>query len=180
MCNYGFEIVGNSSSLCDIHGSWNPNTTANCQVRACPPLEAPDNGQITPEICKVKPLHGQNCSYECNSGYIRIGSGWNMCDNGHWRKGIFHCRDVEAPSFGETCPTSRSVHAEKGTTSATVTWGPVKATDNHQASVTVFPKVTPPHIFTEGNHTVIYSAKDPSGNMKLCSFKVTVQGLSRL
>lgn len=83
---------------------------------------------------------------------------------------------MEAPSFGETCPTSRSVHAEKGTTSATVTWGPVKATDNHQASVTVFPKVTPPHIFTEGNHTVIYSAKDPSGNMKLCSFKVTVQG----
>lgn len=83
---------------------------------------------------------------------------------------------MEAPSFGDTCPFLRSVLAEKGTTSATVTWGQVKATDNHQANVTVVPEVTSPHVFSEGNHTVIYTAKDPSGNMNLCSFKVTVQG----
>jgi len=83
---------------------------------------------------------------------------------------------VEAPSFGETCPASRSAVAEKGKTSAVVTWAPVKVTDNHQANLTVFPAVTPPHIFSEGDHTVIYTAKDPSGNIKQCSFKITVQG----
>ena len=83
---------------------------------------------------------------------------------------------MEAPSFGETCPTSRIVVAENSTTSAIVTWAPVKVTDNHQANLTVFPAVTPPHIFIEGDHTVTYTAKDPSGNIKQCSFKITVQG----
>ena len=83
---------------------------------------------------------------------------------------------MEALSFGQTCPSSRSVVAEKGTTSAVVTWAPVKVTDNHQANLTVFPAVTPPHIFNEGDHTVLYTAKDPSGNIKHCSFKITVQG----
>ena len=83
---------------------------------------------------------------------------------------------MEAPSFGETCPTSRTIVAEKGTTSAVVTWPPVKVTDNHQANLTVLPAVTLPHIFSEGDHTMTYTAKDPSGNMRQCSFKVTVQG----
>jgi len=83
---------------------------------------------------------------------------------------------VEAPSFRETCPTSRSVVAEKGTTSAVVNWAPVKVTDNHQANLTVFPAVTLPHTFSEGDHTVTYTAKDPSGNIKQCAFKITVQG----
>lgn len=30
-CDHGFEIVGNSSSVCDINGSWNPKATANCR-----------------------------------------------------------------------------------------------------------------------------------------------------
>ncbi|XP_015752648.1 PREDICTED: hemicentin-1-like [Acropora digitifera] len=92
-CNHGFEIVGNRSSVCDISGSWNPKTTANCRVHACPPLRAPDNGQIIPEICKIKPLHGQNCSYECRSGFARFGSFSNICDNGKWTHGIFHCQE---------------------------------------------------------------------------------------
>ena len=83
---------------------------------------------------------------------------------------------MEAPSFGDTCPTSRSVVAEKGSTSAVVNWAQVKVTDNDLANLTVFPAVTPPHIFSEGDRTVVYTAKDPSGNIKQCSFKITVQG----
>ena len=83
---------------------------------------------------------------------------------------------MEPPSFGETCPTSRSVVAEKGITSAVVTWAPVKVTDNHRANLTVFPAVSPPHLFSEGIHAVVYTAKDPSGNIKQCSFRITVQG----
>jgi len=85
-------------------------------------------------------------------------------------------KDNEAPSFGETCPSPHSVFAEEGKTSATVTWGPVIATDNDQSNVTVSPEVTSPHVFSEGSHTVVYTATDPSGNTKLCYFHLTVQG----
>lgn len=83
---------------------------------------------------------------------------------------------MEAPSFGETCPTAQSLVAEKGKTLATVSWGPVKATDNDQAIVTVSPDVTSPHVFPEGSHKVTYTATDPSRNTKLCHFQVTVRG----
>lgn len=83
---------------------------------------------------------------------------------------------MEAPSFGDTCPTSRTVVAEKGSTSAVVNWAPVKVTDNHQANLTVFLAVTSRRVFSEGDHTVVYTAKDASGNIKQCSFKITVQG----
>ena len=57
-----------------------------------------------------------------------------------------------------------------------VTWDPVKATDNEQATVTVLPDVTSPHEFHQGNFTIIYTAKDPSQNTKFCYFKVQVKG----
>ena len=60
--------------------------------RKCRALSAPDNGQITPDICKTKPLHGQVCSYECNPGYTRNGPGSNECDAGFWTQGGFHCQ----------------------------------------------------------------------------------------
>ena len=85
-------------------------------------------------------------------------------------------KDNEAPSFGETCPSAQSVFADEGKTSATVTWGPVTATDNDQASVTVSPQVTSPHVFSEGSHAVVYTATDLSGNTQPCYFQVTVQG----
>ena len=84
--------------------------------------------------------------------------------------------DNEAPSFDKTCPTAQSVFADGGKTSATISWGPVTASDNDQASITVSPQVTSPHVFSEGSHTVVYTATDPSGNTKLCYFQVTVHG----
>ena len=87
---------------------------------------------------------------------------------------------MEDPSFGDTCPPARTVFAEEGNTSATVSWGPVTATDNDRATVTVSPQVTSPHIFSEGSHTVLYTATDPSGNTKLCFFNITVQGKNKI
>ena len=247
-------------------------------VRECQPLSAPDDGQITPEICKTRPLHDQTCSYECSPGYTRTGPSSDKCDNGYWTQGGFHCQgkvhhtaivigiynidsptewptsdclighfrvafclclktspegqswctaflmemsftctfivmqikpisitkvvhqdsfwnrgkwpiniqpipplfilfiDKEVPSFGETCPSARSVFADEGKTSATVSWGPVTATDNDQAILTWSPHVASPHVFPEGSHTVIYTATDPAGNTNFCHFQVTVQG----
>lgn len=85
-------------------------------------------------------------------------------------------KDTERPSFGETCPLERNVFADEGKTSATESWEEVRATDNDQAIVTVFPNVTSPHVFSEGSHTVVYTATDPTGNYAFCLFKVNVQG----
>lgn len=70
----------------------------------------------------------------------------------------------------------QNVIADRGKTTALVTWAPVKATDNEIATVTTSPDVTSPHEFPEGSHTVIYTATDPSGNTKFCLLKVNVQG----
>lgn len=58
-----------------------------------------------------------------------------------------------------------------------MSWEPIKVTDNDDALVTVLPDVTSPHIFSEGSHTVIYTARDPSGNTEICQFRVNVQGI---
>ncbi|XP_022794666.1 sushi repeat-containing protein SRPX-like [Stylophora pistillata] len=176
-CDDGYELSGSSSSICGMDGEWDPKTTANCKVRECPPLIEPDHGKITPYLCKIKPLHGQTCQYECRPGFRVIGHNSSKCNAGHWTHKGFYCHDHERPSFSETCPSARSVFADEGKTSAAISWEPVIATDNDQAIVTVSPDVTSPHIFSEGSHSVTYTAADPSGNVKLCHFQVNVQVL---
>ena len=61
-------------------------------VHECQALNAPDNGQISPDICRTKPLHGQVCSYECNPGYTRTGPSSNRCNNGFWTQGGIYCQ----------------------------------------------------------------------------------------
>ncbi|XP_068689881.1 uncharacterized protein [Montipora foliosa] len=176
-CNRGYRIIGPSVSRCGNDGIWSPNSRPNCQVTECSRLTPPDNGDITPSICKTRPLHGHVCSYECNSGYTIVGSMSTTCDNGHWTQAGFQCRDTQQPSFGESCPSPRTVSADRGKTTAIVSWKPVKATDNDRVTVSASPAVTSPHEFTEGSHTVIFTAVDPSQNTKFCQLKVNVQVL---
>ena len=61
-------------------------------VHQCPPLTEPDNGQITPYICKTKPLHGETCLHECKPGFRVVGPSSSKCDNGHWRNVGFYCQ----------------------------------------------------------------------------------------
>ncbi|PFX23093.1 CUB and sushi domain-containing protein 1 [Stylophora pistillata] len=171
-CKRGFTGVGTSSKSCS-RGQWSSGSF-NCQVRECPPVQKPDRGDISPPECKAKPLHGQKCLYECAQGFTTIGSSEVTCNDGSWTGLGVYCRDIQAPSFNETCPSAQTVLADEGKTSATVSWGPVIATDNDQALVSVSPNVTSPYEFAEGGHTLIYTATDRSGNTRFCHFRVTV------
>ncbi|XP_067016111.1 uncharacterized protein [Acropora muricata] len=177
ICNHGYIINGPTSSRCGDDGTWSPSSTPNCQVSECASLSPPDDGDITPSICKTKPLHGRVCSNKCKPGYTLVGSTSTMCDNGHWTQAGFQCRDTQPPSFGDSCPSPKTVYADRGKTTAMVSWEPVRATDNDRATVSASPAVTSPHEFTEGSHTVIFTAVDPSQNTKFCHFKVNVQVL---
>lgn len=52
-------------------------------------MSPPEKGDVTPDICKTKPLHGQKCSFVCNAGYTRIGPSFSSCDDGYWIPGSF-------------------------------------------------------------------------------------------
>lgn len=61
-------------------------------VKECPPLNKPDRGDVVPQECQVKPLHGQKCSYECYPGYQAVGANEVTCDDGRWTGSIVHCK----------------------------------------------------------------------------------------
>ena len=61
-------------------------------VTECSSLSPPDNGDITPSICKTRPLHGQECRYKCNPGYTIVGFMSTRCANGHWSHAGVQCR----------------------------------------------------------------------------------------
>ena len=85
--------------------------------------------------------------------------------------------DVQPPRF-LTCPSKQTVYAQKGKTTATVSWALVKAIDNDMFPITPQrrPNVKSPHEFAEGSHTVIYTATDQSRNKAFCYFRVNVRG----
>ena len=69
--------------------------------------------------------------------------------------------------------------ADKGTTSANITWTTPTATDNSEFT----PNVThsgkkPGERFTAGEHSIRYVGSDKTGNVGECKFKVFISGNS--
>ena len=54
-------------------------------VIICPPLQAPNNSQVTPNSCKVSPEYGTTCLFSCRNGYRLHGAPVAFClSNGRW------------------------------------------------------------------------------------------------
>ena len=83
--------------------------------------------------------------------------------------------DTLSPTF-TNCPSKAiQAYADRGKTTAVVTWKPPTATDN-SGSVTVkqVEGLQPNQTFSEGSSTVKYTATDPSGHTAHCAFSVDV------
>ena len=79
------------------------------------------------------------------------------------------------------CPSDIRANMAINST-ALVNWTEPIALDNSKLApqVTVIPSgISPPHIFNETT-TVVYTARDASGNKKECSFKVVSEGESEI
>ena len=63
----------------------------------------------------------------------------------------------------------------KGTNYTTVTWNPVKATDNSGVEPNVSASGVE-NVYYKGKHLVTYIARDEAGNNKSCTFYVAVEG----
>lgn len=88
--------------------------------------------------------------------------------------------DILPPTF-ENCPdTSIVIQAEKGTTTALVTWPDIVAKDNSgYSNVQQSKGLAPGSRFTQGVTEVRYTAVDGSGNTaQPCSFTIIVEGLA--
>ncbi|PFX23089.1 A disintegrin and metalloproteinase with thrombospondin motifs 20 [Stylophora pistillata] len=118
---------------------------SNWQIKSCP--YNPCSSARCQHICIP---FGVVASCRCRTGYVTSPHDSRKCVRHSCQPLTAPPNDIQAPSFGQTCPANINVLADVGQTSATVRWGPVRATDNDQASVTVTPNVVSPYLFSEG------------------------------
>ena len=82
--------------------------------------------------------------------------------------------DIEAPSFGNTCPANISLQVAAPLTSTFASWTVPTATDNCTNPPPVTSTANSGSSFNIGTTTVTYTAKDAKNNSSNCSFTVTV------
>ncbi|PVD22127.1 hypothetical protein C0Q70_17931 [Pomacea canaliculata] len=161
-----------SHRLNDVHVHFNG---AGGQGQGCTPLQAPVNGGIMPFSCTSGSVNsGSTCTVACKAGFtLRSPSVLACLPSGSWSNYGLQpvCVDTQPPKI--TCPYNINVNAEKGKTSATVSWSPIVASDN-SGSVTVITSMTSPIVLNEGMYTITAKAFDSSGLSSSCSFSVNV------
>ncbi|XP_025112202.1 deleted in malignant brain tumors 1 protein-like isoform X2 [Pomacea canaliculata] len=152
-----------------------PDKSTCGQGQGCTPLQAPVNGGIMPFSCTSGSVNsGSTCTVACKAGFtLRSPSVLACLPSGSWSNYGLQpvCVDTQPPKI--TCPYNINVNAEKGKTSATVSWSPIVASDN-SGSVTVITSMTSPIVLNEGMYTITAKAFDSSGLSSSCSFSVNV------
>ncbi|MEO1260023.1 MAG: HYR domain-containing protein [Bacteroidota bacterium] len=83
--------------------------------------------------------------------------------------------DAQKPSL--SCPSNLTVPMDAGQCGAVVNWATPDATDNCDGTFAATQTQGDPSgsFFTEGTHTIEYTAADMAGNEESCTFTVTVQ-----
>eukprot|EP00057_Strongylocentrotus_purpuratus_P020002 XP_011674476.1 PREDICTED: uncharacterized protein LOC754362 [Strongylocentrotus purpuratus] len=177
-CLYGFEGVGDSSSICQADETWT-RESFNCIPASCKVLEAPDEGSVTPEECSMAPVFGQSCVVSCNPGYQLDPPNFSVLScqgNGKWAPGNLMgttCKDIQSPSFSP-CPQNLPPFiARREETLVNVTWN-ITATDNSGKKPTIVCD-NEPGLMEEGDFEVRCTATDDDNNVKTCTFDVAVQ-----
>ncbi|KAK6186938.1 hypothetical protein SNE40_006194 [Patella caerulea] len=113
----------------------------------------------------------------CKEGYRATSPSHTKCtESGKWTTPLSVCKDDAKPVF-DNCPGKPiTVYADPGLTSATVTYGPITATDNSgKVNVTFLDHgFSTGSRFEEGTHYIRFKATDDDGNNETCTFIVSV------
>ncbi|XP_041478043.1 E-selectin-like [Lytechinus variegatus] len=178
-CDLGYHIVGSKIRTCTQSGNtgyWDGSTTT-CSRTTCNTLSAPENGELS---CTNGWYFGSSCTFSCNSGYsLNTSQPTLTClQNGMWSSSgeNMQCLDVQAPTF-TGCPVSQTVTAAPLEISAVVTWNTPSSSDNSGESIPVIQEQGPlsGSALQEGDHMVMFTATDSSGNKATCTFTITVR-----
>ncbi|XP_026693209.2 sushi, von Willebrand factor type A, EGF and pentraxin domain-containing protein 1-like isoform X5 [Ciona intestinalis] len=108
-CNIGYELIGTSSRTCMESSAWNGEATS-CQLITCDEVTAPDHGFMN---CTNNNLYASQCGFQCNQGFVLVGSIQRACQHNKQWSGIETycqtgtCHELTAPSNGKmTCVSS--------------------------------------------------------------------------
>eukprot|EP00117_Sycon_ciliatum_P010990 scpid73632/ scgid12649/ Sushi, von Willebrand factor type A, EGF and pentraxin domain-containing protein 1; CCP module-containing protein 22; Polydom; Selectin-like osteoblast-derived protein; Serologically defined breast cancer antigen NY-BR-38 len=95
-CNTGFNLVGNSASVCLSGGTWS-NVTPQCVGIQCSgPLANPTNGRVNTSTISVFSVS----TYSCNSGYELVGETNSIClSTGQWSGPAPTCSSINCNSL---------------------------------------------------------------------------------
>ncbi|XP_065905188.1 P-selectin-like [Dysidea avara] len=108
-CDGGYELGGSSSRTCGDDGSWSGTDTTCTRIPTCPPLTAPDNGDIDCSLGDNGEANpGDTCTFTCDDGYELGGSTSRTCgDDGRWSgtdttcTRVVTCPPLTAPDNGD-------------------------------------------------------------------------------
>ncbi|XP_065905187.1 sushi, von Willebrand factor type A, EGF and pentraxin domain-containing protein 1-like [Dysidea avara] len=130
-CDDGYELGGSTSRTCGDDGSWSSTDTTCTTVPTCPPLTAPDNGDIDcslgddGEANPGEANPGDTCTFTCDDGYELGGSTSRTCgDNESWNGTDITCTRaitcpplIDAPRNGDIdCSLGEDGEANPGDT----------------------------------------------------------------
>ncbi|KAH3851527.1 hypothetical protein DPMN_094009 [Dreissena polymorpha] len=80
MCNEGFDLIGDSHSVCTSTGGWN-TTGQVCQPLDCGPLPILSNGTAH----ATNTTFGSVAIFTCDEGFNLTGHSFTVCgSNGFW------------------------------------------------------------------------------------------------
>ncbi|KAK6186939.1 hypothetical protein SNE40_006195 [Patella caerulea] len=143
--------------------------------------------------------HGVLCRMTCKSDYS--GTTWRQCFEGQWQGPPIECQVYEQDEADKMsrrrrsctfdkclppetnsgsepylkCPGDITKIGDPYQTHAKVSWTEPTATDDRDGII--IPKrhgLAPGLLFSEGNNTVGYSARDKAGNMATCTFTINI------
>ncbi|XP_078662291.1 sushi, von Willebrand factor type A, EGF and pentraxin domain-containing protein 1-like [Branchiostoma floridae x Branchiostoma belcheri] len=93
-CDTGYNLVGATSILCRVDGTWS-GTVPTCTLVHCPVLTSPSDGTMTGGNSYQEVLQ-----FSCNSGYYLVGDTAITCQaDGTWTGSAPTCAAVECPAL---------------------------------------------------------------------------------
>lgn len=93
-CNEGFEMIGESDSICLGNGRWS-TTLPECTPILCPLRISFPRGSVT---CTEGNAYESVCTASCASGSAMVGSPFSLClENGEWDFPLPECEPQPCP-----------------------------------------------------------------------------------
>nr|XP_054771526.1 sushi, von Willebrand factor type A, EGF and pentraxin domain-containing protein 1-like [Lytechinus pictus] len=171
-CQLGYKwSSGNAHLTCEKDGTWS-GATLYCTAITCPPFDNLDNGMYRPTNCStVGGLFDDECLLFCQHGYQHFGAYRRTCGlDGRWSDEEIEstCIDITPPNFGDTCPESRNMTADRGMSYVLLNISDPVATDNSEGNVTYRRSATSPFQLDEGENIISVYASDEANNTAKC------------
>ncbi|XP_053549115.1 E-selectin-like [Bombina bombina] len=98
-CVKGFALVGSPSLHCIAPGQWTEEAPI-CKAVSCPDLTNPEQATMDCEDDFGRFKYNSNCSFQCNEGFVLIGTESLQCSSsGSWSAIVPECQAVQCPSL---------------------------------------------------------------------------------